>query len=335
MHQRLTPLPAPVGGDRYRFLSYGGGTQSAMLALASAAGDLPTVDAVIFADTGGELPETYLYAEYVRRALDRAGIPFVTVSAGNLEEALLSPVPLSKNPTPPAHTIQEDGRRGRINNYRCSWDYKRRVITRATKELVGGRGAWKRQTIEQWVGMSVDELSRCKPDPECRCGHNRTRPPYRDTGEPRGHTPACTDCSCPGFDPWRVNVWPLVDLRYRRGDTIAWFTRNGHPTPPRSACWFCPNQGNARWRELRDSHPDLWERAVKLDEHIRHGGSFNQRGDGTNPLRARALFLHGSAIPLRDADLRSSLERTVDAGQGDLFDGAELGNACEAGVCFT
>lgn len=41
-----------------RVLSYGGGTQSAALALMSAAGELPKLDAVVFADTHGELPET-------------------------------------------------------------------------------------------------------------------------------------------------------------------------------------------------------------------------------------------------------------------------------------
>lgn len=45
--------------------------------------------------------------------------------------------------------------------------------------------------------------------------------------------------------------------------------------------------------------------------------------------------MHDSRIPLRDADLRDKWQRDVDNGQGDLFDGVELGLACEAGVCFT
>lgn len=316
----------------FEILSYGGGTQSAALALMSAMGQLPKLDAVIFADTQGELPETYEYAEYVEAKLVEAGIPFHRVSAGSLEEALLSSVPTSKNPTPPAHLLHPDGRKGRIGAYRCSWDFKRSLITRKTKELVGGRGAWKRATVHQWIGFSTDELNRCKPDPECRCGHNRVRPAYKD-GRPRGHVPACTDCACEEFDPWRVNVWPLIhQLEYRRSDTIAWFERNGHPTPPRSACWFCPNSRNPRWADLKANHPDLFERACHLDESIRNGGGFNARG--TQELGGK-LFLHGSLIPLRDADLRTATERAIDDGQGDLFDGAVLANDCEAGVCFT
>ena len=58
-----------------RVLSLGGGTQSCALALMSAAGDLPRLDHVVFADTQGELPETYAYIDYLRGVLDAAGIP--------------------------------------------------------------------------------------------------------------------------------------------------------------------------------------------------------------------------------------------------------------------
>lgn len=313
-------------------LSYGGGTQSAALALMSAAGDLPRLDAVVFADTQGELPETYEYAEYVEAKLAEVGIPFIRATAGNLEAALLATEPTSSNPTPPAHVLNPDGSKGKIGGYRCSFDYKRRVVTREVKKLCGGRGAWKRSTVHQWLGFSVDEVGRCKPADECRCGHKRLRPPAEKGGAPRGHRPGCDACKCEKFDPWQVNVWPLIDLGYRRGDTIRWFGENGHPTPPRSACWFCPNSRNPRWQQLKTDHPDLWERACKLDESIRNGGAFNRRGSTT---LAGQLFLHDSLIPLRDADLRSAHERAVEAGQLDLFDGAVLGNECEAGACFT
>ena len=68
--------------------------------------------------------------------------------------------------------------------------------------------------VEQWLGFSVDEIGRCKPAQECRCGHNRVRPADKATGDPRGHVLGCTSCSCTGFDPWQVNVWPLIDLGY-------------------------------------------------------------------------------------------------------------------------
>lgn len=191
-----------------RVLSYGGGTQSAALALMSAAGQLPRLDAVVFADTEGELPETYSYAEYVQGHLDRAGIPFVRVSAGSLEDALLSPVRTTSNPTPPAHVLNPDGSAGKVLGYRCSYDFKRRIVTREVKRLAnergGGRGAWKRMRVEQWLGFSVDEIARCKESTECRCGHSRLRVPRRGSDGTEvvgGHRPECDRCGCTGFRP--------------------------------------------------------------------------------------------------------------------------------------
>lgn len=280
-----------------RVLSLGGGTQSCALALMSAAGDLPRVDHVIFADTQGELPETYAYLDYLTEVLDAAGIPLHVVTAGNLEAHLLGEVRSAANPTPPAHTTDADGNRVRINGYKCSYDFKRRVIERKVKQLCGGRGAWKRTTVEQWIGFSLDEVGRM-----------------------RSH-------------PWMENRWPLIELGMRRDDTIRWFTANGHPTPPRSACWFCPNSGNDRWRALRDEHPDLFACAVKIDTHIRHVRDFRDQQRQT--LRTGDLYLHQSRVPLVDADLRTDRQIAADNGQQELFDVDTLAMDCTAGVCFT
>ena len=317
--------------DDLRVLSLGGGTQSCALALMSAAGDLPKLDHVVFADTQGELPATYEYLNYLRSVVEAAGIPLHVVTAGSLEEALLSKTPTSNNPTPPVHVLNPDGSKGRIGQYRCSYDYKRRIIERKVKQLCGGRGAWKRSTVEQWIGFSLDEMKRMKQADGCRCGHKRVT---KKAGQfELVHTSSgCTRCDCPAFDPWQINRWPLIELRMKREDTIKWFGDNGHPTPPRSACWFCPNSGNDRWRFLKSEHPDLFDRAAVMDETIRNGGGFNARG---NVAFAGTMFLHGSLTALRGADLRSDQERRQDNGEFPLFDADALAADCEAGTCFT
>lgn len=316
-----------AGAASLRVLSLGGGTQSCALALMSAAGDLPKLDHIVFADTQGELPETYAYIDYLRSVVEPAGIPLQIVTAGSLEAALLADKPTNHNPTPPAHVLNPDGTKGRIGGYRCSYDFKRRQIDRAVKQLCGGRGDWKRSTVEQWIGFSLDETQRMKPADQCRCGHKRS------TKDEMIHTSeGCARCACAKFDPWQINRWPLIELRMKRDDTIRWFAKNGHPTPPRSACWFCPNSGNERWQALSREHGDLFERACVLDETIRDGGGFNARG---NVKFAGTMFLHGSLTPLRDADLRTARQVTADAGQGELFDVDVLASDCTAGVCFT
>lgn len=314
-----------------RVLSLGGGTQSCALALMSAAGELPRLDAIVFADTQGESPETYAYLWYLAGRMAEAEIPLYVATAGSLEAALLSSTPTSHNPTPPAHVLNPDGTNGRIGQYRCSYHYKRAVVGRVVKKLCGGRGAWKRATVEQWIGFSLDEMGRMKPADACRCGHNRTVTKNRITK--RIHSAdGCARCACTGFDPWQVNRWPLIEMRMRREDTIAWFAANGHPTPPRSSCWFCPNSGQDRWQALKATHPDLWERACLLDETIRNGGGFNARG---NTAFAGRMYLHGSLEPLRTADLRTRAEVLADAGVHQLWGEDELGMECNAGTCFT
>lgn len=309
-----------------RILSLGGGTQSCALALMSAAGELPKLDHIIFADTHGELPETYAYLDYMRPILDRAGIPLHVVSMGNLEESLLAEKSPKGDPTPPAHILniggKRDGEKGRISAYRCSFDFKRRVIEREVKRLCGGRGVWKRSSVEQWIGFSTDEAGRMKDATECGCGHHRSK--HRGSG-------GCETCACREYRAWQVNRWPLVELRMRRDDTIRWFADNGHPTPPRSACWFCPNSGNDRWTALKVQHPDLFARAVHLDATIRNKARFTS---GTQSFRGQ-LFLHGSLQPLAIADLRTARQVELDSGQGSFFDDDVLAYDCTAGTCFT
>jgi len=300
-----------------RVLSLGGGTQSCALALMAAAGLTDPLDAIIFADTQGELPETYAYIDYLRGVVETAGIPLYVVTAGNLYDDYISEAKQGSS-TPPLHLITESGK-GRVSGYQCSYTYKRQQIERQVKRLCGDRGVWKTKTVEQWIGFSLDEVGRMKPTVECRCGHNIGQ---HDNG-------ACKRCEkCEGFDRWQVNRWPLIEMGMRRDDTIRWFAENGHPTPPRSACWFCPNSGNARWQELRETHPGLFEKAVTLDLRLR---------DGTIPTRGLRgeRYLHQSCVPLNEADLRTARQIAADNGQQELFDVDAIGMDCSAGVCFT
>lgn len=334
-----------------RVLSLGGGIQSSCLLLMACedairrragqhdAALLPRLDAAIFADTQHEMPETYDYLRYLEEQCEAAGIRTFFRSAGDLKADLIARRGKGMQPNLPVRVRDpKTGELSRVNAYRCSYDYKRRVVTRATKELCGGRGAWKRLTVEQWLGISMDESSRMKPADACRCGHNRLRRIGRKERRGRGDGAlvelihdhhGCARCACTGFDPWQRNEYPLVDLRMSRAECVGWITDHGHPTPPRSACYFCPNRGNAHWRYLRDHRPDLWASAVEVDEFVR---------DGMNELDGQG-FLHQSGVPLAVADLRTSDERLADRGVLALpgLDGInpDVDNDCDAGTCFT
>lgn len=314
--QRPTQIPL-------RVLSLGGGTQSCALALMSALGELPRLDRVIFADTQGERRRTYEYLHgFLTEQLATAGIPLDIVTAGSLERALLG-ARMPANPTPPAFTSTPEGEWGKIRGYKCSYDFKRRVVVRQVKRLCGGRGAWKGAEVEQWIGYSFDEGHRMKALDECRCGHNRTVRHGQRVSLIHREGTGCERCDCAAFEPWMTNRYPLIERRMKRADTVRWFVEHGFPVPPRSACKFCPNASDARWAEIRTQDPDEFEDACRVDEAIRDVGGFPDRGKQEFGAGTR-LWLHRSRRPLREAVANEPDPR--------LFDGFD---ECDTGVCGT
>lgn len=306
-------------------LSYGGGTQSSGLALMSLCGELERLDGIVFADTQHEMPETYSYVELIKTLAGDAGVPFVWASAGDLKETLFERRGRGMQPNLPVRVRDQRGELQRVNAYRCSYDFKRRVIARAVKQLCGGPGAWKRANVEQWIGFSVDEVSRVRREDECRCGHKRFRAAARGRDAEFIHGPdGCRRCACAVFEPWQRNRWPLLERQMTRSSTLRWIVEHGYPEPPRSACYFCPNRGNAHWRQLREEYPELWKSAVEVDEFVR---------DGMNAMRGQG-FLHQSGTPLAHADLRPRYEQLRDLGIEPLFTD-EVDSDCQAGTCFT
>ena len=70
-----------------RILSLGAGVQSSTLALMIEGGEIPMVDAAIFADTQAESKETMEFLNWIKTKLS---YPIYTVSKGNLTEHLLN-----------------------------------------------------------------------------------------------------------------------------------------------------------------------------------------------------------------------------------------------------
>jgi len=59
---------------------------------------------------------------------------------------------------------------------------------------------------------------------------------------------------------------PLCERGITRAGCIEIIRREGLDVPRKSACWCCPFQTRAEWRELWERHPDLYERAARLEE---------------------------------------------------------------------
>jgi 3'-phosphoadenosine 5'-phosphosulfate sulfotransferase (PAPS reductase)/FAD synthetase len=286
----VDPRPDPL----LRVLNLGAGTQSTAVALMHLDGTLPPIDAAIFANTGWEPAEVYDHLGRLRGTFGQAEVPLVEVTAGNIRDDSLVPAEVGRSASLPLHVKPTDanaGRAGGIARRQCTKEYKVAPLRRAILGLVAERlgisaTTWrdipKGVYVEQVFGISTDEASRARSP----------------------------------NDRWAINFYPLLDLGWRRGDTIAYLERNGW-NAPRSACIGCPFHSDSEWRRLRDDHPEEWEDAVAFDAEIR-------RVNAASPDRLESRgFLHRSLLPLSEVDLTTA----EDHGQQSLFAGE-----CE-GMC--
>ena len=134
------------------------------------------------------------------------------------------------------------------------WSFK--IFNREKKKL--DMTVPKEHVVDLWYGISYDEIQRQK---------------------------------VPFVEPWRRNVYPLIEKRIYRGQCLEWMKKNNYPEPPRSACLCCPFHNNHEWLKIKNGPKKEWEDVVQFDKAIRKLG-----GDDGD------LFLHRSCKPLGEID---------------------------------
>ena len=248
-------------------ISLGAGVQSSAMALMVAKGEItPMVDACIFADTGSEPAGVYSFLDWLEKEL-----PFPVYRVQHKEgltRALEDGVAGKKRfASPPLYTRDYATGGVGILNRQCTLDYKISPIKKKIRELLGLKPRQRAKDVNctQYIGISLDELNRAR----------ESLVPYID------------------------HVFPLIDKRMKRGDCLEWMKKNKYPTPPRSACVYCPYHSNHEWRNIKDNDPEGWKEAIRVDELLRHG----------NVKTKSELFVHQSMTPLSEVDLSTDIDR--------------------------
>jgi len=218
-----------------RILSLGAGVQSSTLALMIAHGELPMVDAAIFADTGWEPKKVYEWLDWLESQLP---YPVYKVQKGNLRTDTISRSNTSggRFASIPWHMVMPNGDRA-MGRRQCTHEYKLIPLTKKTRELVGlvPRQRAKGILCQMLIGISTDEALRMKPSKEA----------------------------------WKVHQWPLIDQRMSRTDCLNWMSKKGYPTPPKSSCIGCPFHSDTEWRSIK-ADPESWADAIQIDKVIRN-----------------------------------------------------------------
>jgi hypothetical protein len=67
-----------------------------------------------------------------------------------------------------------------------------------------------------------------------------------------------------------TNLYPLVERHITRDACEVIIRDAGLPIPPKSACYICPFGSVDRWRWLYETHPQLYAKAMALEENSKH-----------------------------------------------------------------
>jgi len=271
-----------------QIISLGAGVQSSTMALMAARREIgPMPDAAIFADTQAEPSSVMDWLDWLETKLP---FPVYRVTAGSLENDELrirrsgKTGKLYLDGSIPAFVLKPDGKKGLLGR-KCTADYKIIPLQRKVKELTGikraGRGVVGAQ---MWIGISTDEAHRMKP----------SRVDYIE------------------------NTYPLIDVGFSRADCLTWMLKNGYPTPPRSACRFCPFHSDSEWMRIKEEEPDEFLKVIKFERELQ-GAALKQE------VLKGIPYLHDSCKPIDEIDF--SLLIGDSHKQMDMF-----GNECE-GMC--
>lgn len=199
------------------------------------------IDLAIFADTGGERPETYAYIEVFERWLvANAGIPLTKVRLvpvksdyDTLEEQLL------KNGTiPPAA----------LGPKTCSIRWKQEPI----HNWVGGCKANGRREFQPGWQPALDCWAR---------GERVVKVIGFDAGAKDRRRTAMEG------DEHYENFYVLRELGMDRLDCAKEILAAGLPLPIKSACFFCPFNKPKELLWLHHNHPDLFRRALVIESN--------------------------------------------------------------------
>jgi hypothetical protein len=241
-------------------VAYGLGVNStAMLVEFAARGVRP--DLVLFADTGGEKPETYAYLPVIQGYLARVGFPPVTVVRYRPTRAAYHTLEGQCLHTGTLPSLAYGGKSCSLKYKRYPQDtfilrlYPEPEIRQAGARVVRALGydAGERRRVVKALGLDAGEHHRVRW---------QTRPPpagnrlSRDQRLDRDY-----------FSYW----YPLYDWRYDRPRCVEVIRAAGLPVPMKSACFFCPASKRQEILWLRERHPDLLGRALAIERNARDG----------------------------------------------------------------
>lgn len=219
--------------------SYGGGVNSTAM-LVGMVDRKERLDLVIFGDTGGEKPETYAFLRTFDKWLRaNAGIPITRVQRTNQYGTSIT-LEAELYRTAELPSIAFGGKT-------CSDKFKIQPFQKFMNHHPEALAAWKAgERVTKLVGYHKGELRR---------RDNATKTPTSDA--------AARDAAKYALR------FPLIEWGWDHEECVAAIEGAGLVVPPKSACFFCPSSKREEIVQLRRKHPELYERAIAIEDRAR------------------------------------------------------------------
>lgn len=214
-------------------VSFGGGTNSTAMIIGMYQKGIP-IDLILFADTGAERPETYKYIDIFNNWLKEHGLIEITVVKYTDKNGNIL-------------TLEQDCMKV-CNLPSIAYGFK----TCSGKHKIGPQDKF------------CNNYDQCKEI--WKQGEKVIKYIGYDAGEERRKTNAFAfDIQ----DKKYKRIYALIDWGWYREDCERVILEEGLPLPGKSSCFFCPSMKKQEIRDLRKNHPDLFDRAITIEENAK------------------------------------------------------------------
>jgi hypothetical protein len=217
-------------------VSYGGGTNSTAMLIAMVLKGIKP-DLILFADTGGELPETYEWVNTFSDWLEKQGFPGIEwvkyVQSENISRRKFTYSTLEEE------CLATNGLPSKAYGMAtCSMKWKVQPIRRRIKQYCFVHNI--QLTPRQFTGIHAGEVNRLL-----------------------GKSGKIRELEQEGIR----QEYPLVEWGLNQENCNALIKSVGLPVPSKSSCFFCPNRKISEIIELKEKHPDLYRRAINIEQN--------------------------------------------------------------------
>ena len=209
-------------------VAFGGGTDSTAMVIELVNRNEP-IDLILFADTGGERPEIYEHINNFSLWLKNKNYPEIITVKKEKEEKTI--------------TLEEECLTLKClpsiayGFKRCSDHFKIRPQNKFVRQWQPAIDAWANGLkVVKYIGYDAGEERR----KENALKRNDTMYEFK---------------------------FPLIEWGWEREQCIESIKNAGIKLPGKSACFFCPSSKPKEIVELYEKHPDLMERALKIEKN--------------------------------------------------------------------